>query len=1024
LLLSPLNGEATEGLGDSALGISPYLVCPAANSFGENGAEIDRQLQAATRSVDNERAAALSVMQLCQSIADKSQQATQLQFAATAAERLLDADQPELADSIIERWSERINSPPNDEGASRLLFKMAIARSLSYHDRNLEALELRDNLRESVARIFGEFSSAAISNRLRIANLKVEVGQISSGSRELDALLKISQETNFDDQELKPLILRSHALAMAEAGEERDATNELRKLRAELVSRYGTQDHRVMDVDEDISSVLIRSEEIEEALTIESNVLLWEADRFSPNHPRMLRTLWQIAYLCIVNQRVETAESVLSFIQSQLTSRKTYASGQMFLQTMSRIANVYSSEGHFQAAAEIWGKVYDADLQILGTGAADTQIEASNYAAALYQLGKTDLACPMLRKTLDLQQSARPRDVWSIEFTRISFCRCLLDSGDPHLIKYARDSLDATVGEILGHTGKISPHALLAIATFSKAARMSGDRKGAKELLELLVKKTEEFRSAQTTGTPVHESALLTWVAGRTVSGDQIPGYRDLALMHAEDAELESALRISELARDRALGDLFAEQEWRQTKLPTAERARLDALSERVQGLEERIAVTGEIVERIRLESERTLLVAERGRIERELGARLRIADPSVRPPTLDDLRARMNADTALISVLHSGDAWWALVITRDAPARFVDFHDADLGRNALAWVRMLRGDAVRAWPIAGDRLALGLARPPDAIGAFLTQDDLAQRLGRSLLEPLVAAAGPARHLVFVGDDELVGVPLQALPLAGGLALDRLEITYAPSLSTFARWQRPSPAKRPPRDLLAIGAIDYPSVGQPATDDPIVIGMQYAGDHPLPFAREEIDAIAARFPAARRTTWSGRQATKASLREASRTGALAQYRYVHLATHAWAQPDQPESSAIALAGAPEDLPTARALTAAELAGLHMGADLLVLSACDTGLGHFEQGRGLLGLAYASLAAGNRAALLSLWAVADDTTAQFMEQLYARLRSGVGPAAALAATQRAFRRSTDPRRSDPLVWAPFVLYGGY
>jgi len=515
-------------------------------------------------------------------------------------------------------------------------------------------------------------------------------------------------------------------------------------------------------------------------------------------------------------------------------------------------------------------------------------------------------------------------------------------------------------------------------------------------------------------------------------------------------------LRVSELARDRLLGDRFTEAAWRQSNLPASARAELDELVDRIQAYDERIAAADDIVERVRLESGRTLAVGERGRLERRLRDALQLAMPAFRPPTLDELREVLAAGTALVAVTHSGDTWWALVIRRDAPARFVAFADPDLGRNAAAWLRRLRGEPARAWPLPGGRIGVQWTRPDAATGPYLSPAALGARLAGSLLAPLRDALGGARRLVFVGDDELVGVPLQALPLGRGRALDHYEFSYAPSLATYARWQSgaraagrpiaPSPAAsgrgRGPeagfeRDLLAIGAIDADRGARPADD-------VAAAAAPLPFARAELAAIATLFPRDRVTSWIGAQASKSRLRQASQSGALRGYRYVHFATHAWARSDPPESSAIALAAEAdparaESLPGAEApvgsdgaavtmrggaITAAELAGLDMAADLIVLSACDTGLGRFEHGRGLLGLAYASLAAGNRAALLSLWPVADDTTADFMQRLYVHLHAGLAPPAALAATQREFMRSADARRADPLVWAAFVVYGAY
>ena len=524
-------------------------------------------------------------------------------------------------------------------------------------------------------------------------------------------------------------------------------------------------------------------------------------------------------------------------------------------------------------------------------------------------------------------------------------------------------------------------------------------------------------------GSSFRLSALYPWFFGSSPGASALSCYRLLALIHAQDAELESALRISELTRDRTLGDRFAEQDFLRTAMPPGDRAELEALGERVQEFDERLALADDIIERVRLESERTLAVAERGRRERAVRERLHLAAPQSPPPTLDDLRAHLAGDTALISVVHSGAVWWALVITRDAPARFVRLDDRDLGRNAAAWVRRLRGEPVRAWPGPDGGLILDDLRPAQAVGSYLSTDELARRLGRLLMQPLAAAAGPCRRLVFVGDDELVGIPLQALPLGAGLALDRFAISYAPSLTTYARWQAAPGQRAFARDLLAVGVAEVARQSGPRADDATAAQLDFAADHPLPQARAEVAAIAALFAPSRRRSLLGAEARKAQLRAASRSGELAGYRYVHLATHAWADVDQPEASAVVLASSGEQAPPQAVLTAAELAGLHMGSDLVVLSACETGAGRFEHGRGLLGLAYAALAAGNRAALLTLWPIADDTTAAFMLRFYTRLR-GTDPGRALAATQREFRASRDPRRADPAAWAPFVLYGAY
>jgi len=695
----------------------------------------------------------------------------------------------------------------------------------------------------------------------------------------------------------------------------------------------------------------------------------------------------------------------------------------LYWQTVGRLGSVDARKGDFIGAADKLESVFEGERELLGSESPDVMLEYVNYANALIRIGNTNTACPILKKTLEAQTLQKANNLWANEYTRISLGECLLQDEGPQHTDTSIELLSDALSNLSAGGREFSSNLLFALATLARAELASGHRGDAKTTLTRLVDRSEISRLQKLRGLAVRDTAFFTWIDGFSFSGYQLLGYRELALLHAEDGELERALRVSELARDRTLGDQFAEQQWLRDVAPEDARRRLEPLDESIQDLDERLAVAPDLMERVRLESERTGVVAQRGRLERELrAAGLRGEDDFV-PPTLDLLREHLDGRTALVSVTHSGGTWWALVIRRDAPARFVPFADPDLGRAAAAWVRRLRGEPVRAWPVADGRLVLDDLRPAGATGGFLSTSALAERLGRALLDPLAAAAGNARHLVFVGDDELAGVPLQALPLGKGLAIDRYDISYAPSLSTYARWQN-APAARHPRDLLAIGAIDYPRHAGPQGDDMAALGLEFAADHPLPRTGAEIAAIGAQFPPGRQRLMAGAAARKTELRAASRSGELAGYRYVHLATHAWADPERPEASAVLLASDGSEAPRQVVMTAAELAGLRMNSDLIVLSACDTGAGHFEHGRGLLGLAYAALAAGNRAAVLSLWPIADDSTAPFMAHFYARLARGNDPVAALAATQREFRGSPDARLADPGSWAAFVLYGGY
>ncbi len=133
---------------------------------------------------------------------------------------------------------------------------------------------------------------------------------------------------------------------------------------------------------------------------------------------------------------------------------------------------------------------------------------------------------------------------------------------------------------------------------------------------------------------------------------------------------------------------------------------------------------------------------------------------------------------------------------------------------------------------------------------------------------------------------------------------------------------------------------------------------------------------------------------------------------IHVAAHSVFRADAPLFSAIYLADGP--------LTTLDLFGASMPADLLVLSACETGLGVVHPGDEIMGLSRACLHAGAQSLLLSLWRIEDRTTKTFMVDLYAHLLAGASPAEALARVQR--RRLRDPATAHPFYWAAFSVTG--
>jgi CHAT domain-containing protein/Tfp pilus assembly protein PilF len=186
----------------------------------------------------------------------------------------------------------------------------------------------------------------------------------------------------------------------------------------------------------------------------------------------------------------------------------------------------------------------------------------------------------------------------------------------------------------------------------------------------------------------------------------------------------------------------------------------------------------------------------------------------------------------------------------------------------------------------------------------------------------------------------------------------------------------------------------------------------------LPFTRDEAEAILGVAPVGQSTKALDFKANRATATSAD----LSRYRIVHLATHGVLNTEHPELSGLVLSlvdeqGKPQD----GFLRLHEVYNLNLPAELVVLSACQTGLGQEIKGEGLVGLTRGFMYAGAKRVVASLWNVNDSVTAQLMKRFYqGMLVKGLAPAAALRAAQvEMWKRK--PWRA-PYYWAAFVLQG--
>jgi CHAT domain-containing protein/tetratricopeptide (TPR) repeat protein len=314
-----------------------------------------------------------------------------------------------------------------------------------------------------------------------------------------------------------------------------------------------------------------------------------------------------------------------------------------------------------------------------------------------------------------------------------------------------------------------------------------------------------------------------------------------------------------------------------------------------------------------------------------------------------------------------------------------------------------------------------------------------AKDLSRIILAPAAAEFGKAR-LVVVADGSLQYVPFAALPVATATSYHPLivdhELVSLPSASAFAVQRQNLEHRAPAPNAVAVIADPVFSIN----DSRFKAGTTVKGasepgstriiEHlpgssngqlsipRLPFTRWEADQILAVAPSA-----SSLKALDFTANRSIATGGeLSKYRYVHFATHGYLDTARSDLSAIVLSlydenGKPQD----GFLRTHEIYNLKLPAELVVLSACETGLGKEVTGEGLEGLTRAFMYAGARRVVVSLWNVNDKATATLMQRLYVgMLRTNKTPAAALRAAQVEMLRIK--QWQSPYFWAAFVLQG--
>jgi len=547
-------------------------------------------------------------------------------------------------------------------------------------------------------------------------------------------------------------------------------------------------------------------------------------------------------------------------------------------------------------------------------------------------------------------------------------------------------------------------------------------------------------------------TALSPWMP---VAGHLVNGVLSLSVRHPADADL-ARLGLALVLRNKGMEQDVTADAWAWYRSDPVEAVVVDSLV-RLRARLSALASVSPPRDTLQHRIEYERLQAEHAHVEAQLGGTSRRTPPREQAVNLEQVQAAIPPDAALLELVWYDAArrpiwgateppaprYAAYVLTRAGAPRFVDLGNAAVLDSLVARFRTVLDDPQRGDPAA-----------------------LAGTLGDVILRPLRPFLGDARHLLVSPDGSLNLLPFAALADADGrYLLESYTITYLTSGRDLPRMRgRAAVPAGPP---LVVAAPEFQQAGEappPAARHrgtpgahPAGLGSLWWG--PLPGTDGEAEVLREIFPAA--AVLQGRDATESRLKGAASPGIL------HVATHGFFLPDSADAAAVpwsavysaetqllsgtlvpvgpdvfdawpvrwrdggvllqaglALAGANvreggggED----GILTALEVSGLDLaGTELVVLSACETGIGQASNGRGVYGLRRALVLAGARAQVTTLWRVNDDATRNVMAEYYERLRRGEGRSAALRAVQLGMLEG----HAHPNLWAAFIPLGDW
>lgn len=453
-------------------------------------------------------------------------------------------------------------------------------------------------------------------------------------------------------------------------------------------------------------------------------------------------------------------------------------------------------------------------------------------------------------------------------------------------------------------------------------------------------------------------------------SATRLDAYTDLGKLLLSQNRIDKAFEVFEMGRSRSLlrRSLQKNKRANATNKLTSDaaniRAELNVLYRRAD------VSTPDELQRVR----KQIINAEKSlaNLDRQISS-LGATDDHNQKPEFDDfslaaLQSALTVSTVSVEYVVLDGEIAAFVVTNDR-IDYLPSLGAESEVGELLEQLHFQLDTVRYGSEHLQRFAAQLKTKADHVLAEL-YDKLIRPLEKYIHGDrlLIVPAGPVNY-----------VPFCALYDGSKYLIEKFEVCYAPSA---AIWRQLAQRRRR------------------KVQTSLLVGF---ADERIPLVEKEIESIRKVLPDA--TRLKGKAATFGAFSES-----VGNHDLLHIACHGQFRPDNPMFSSLHLADG--------WVTVRDLVANRLSAELVTLSACETGISQIFAGEEILGLARGFLSAGARSMIVSLWAVNDTAATDMMPRFYKRIKAGDTPAAAL----RQIQLDMIAREAHPSLWAPFFYIG--